>query len=218
MPHRALIDHRPWLFASLAAAISYFIYADEAVPGTFLILWKGAGVGLLAIYAARRGRGLDGWLITTVLALHALGDMALELSLLAGGGLFALGHLVGIGFYLRNRRDQRTGSQTLAAIALTLATPLIAALLTYPLPGWWLAPSYALLVGAMAGSAWISRFSRYRVGLGAVLFVVSDLVIFARDSQHLPPELAHWLIWPLYYGGQFLIATGVIRTMHHGRA
>lgn len=216
MPRRALIDHRPWLLASLAAAISYFIYADEAVPGLYLIIWKGAGVGFLAIYAARRGRGFDGWLITAVMAVHALADIALELSYLTGGLLFALGHGIAIWLYLRNLRPRRIISQHLAAGALLVGTPLISALLLYPLPGWGLGVAYSLILGAMAASAWISRFSRYHVGIGAALFVVSDFAIFAREGHHLAPVIAFWMIWPLYYCGQFLIATGVVQRLRHG--
>lgn len=215
---RALIDHRPWLLASLAASVSYFFARDNPVPGLYLIAWKGAAVGLLAVYAARRAKGGDGWLLTAVLALGALADMVLELDLRAGGALFALAHLVAIALFLRNPRERRTGSQWLAALALVAGTPLIAGALTAPDPRWPLAAGYAAIVGAMAAAAWTSRFPRYRVGLGAVLFVASDLLIFARESAQLSDTVTWWTIWPLYYAGQFLIATGVVRSIHRGRA
>jgi uncharacterized membrane protein YhhN len=213
MPRRALIDHRPWLLASLAASISYFFFRDNPVPGLYLIAWKGAAVAFLAVYAARRGRGVDGWLLTAVMTLGALGDMALELSMVGGGALFALGHLVAIALFLRNPRERRTGSQALAAVALLLGAPLVSALLALPDPRWPLAAGYAAIVGAMAAAAWISRFPRYRVGTGAVLFVASDLLIFAREGQHVPETMSWWLVWPMYYAAQFLIATGVIGTL-----
>ena len=217
MPRRALIDHRPWLLASLAAAISYFFFRDNPVPGTYLILWKGAGVALLAVYAGKRGRGADGWLITASLAIAAVGDMALELSMVAGGALFAFAHLIAIILFLRNPRDHRNGSQIAASLALLLGIPIIAAILAIPDPRWPQAAAYAAVVGAMAGSAWISRFPRYRVGVGAVMFAASDLIIFAREAGHMPELVSWWLVWPLYYGGQFLIATGVVRTLRQGR-
>lgn len=213
-PH-ALIDHRPWLLASLAASISYFFFRDNPVPGLYLIAWKGAAVGFLAIYAARRGHGADGWLLTAVMVLGALGDMALELDLVAGGALFALAHLVAIVMFLRNPRAKRSGSQVLAALALLLGPPLIAALIAMPDPRWPLAAGYAAIVGAMAAAAWISRFPRYRVGVGAVMFVASDLLVFAREAQHTPEAVTWWLVWPLYYAGQLLIATGVKGTLRN---
>lgn len=215
---RALIDHRPWLLASLAASISYFFARDNDLPGDILILWKGAAVACLAVYAARRAKSTDGWMLALVLALGALGDMALELDMIAGGALFALGHLVAIGLFLRNPRERRTGSQWLAAAALLIGTPVVAALVIQPDGRWPMAAVYAAIVGAMAASAWVSRFPRYRVGVGAVLFVISDLLIFAREGQHVPEILTWWTIWPLYYAGQLLIATGVVRTLRLGRA
>ena len=214
---RALVDHRLWLLASVAAAVSYFFFRDNSVPGTVLIAWKGAGVGLLAIYAARRGTGVNGRLLVAVLTLGALADMLLELDLTSGGALFALAHLLAIVLFVRNPRARRTGSQVLAALALLLGAPLAAALITMPDARWPLAAGYALVVGAMAASAWVSGFPRYRVGIGAVLFVASDLFIFAREGQRVPEMVTWWLIWPLYYAGQLLIAIGVARTTRRKR-
>ena len=213
----ALIDHRPWLLASLAASVSYFFFRDNPVSGLVLIAWKGAGVGLLAVYAALRANGVDGKLLTATMALGAMADMVLELDLAAGGALFACADLVAIVLFLRNPRRRRTGSQVLAALALLLGTPLLAALSTISDPRWPFAAAYAAFVGAMAASAWVSRFPRYRVGIGAVLFVASDLLIFAREGQRVPEAMTWWLIWPLYYTGQFLIATGVVRSPPGGR-
>ena len=218
MPRRALIDHRPWLLASLAASVSYFFFRDNPVPGLYLIAWKGAAVALLAIYAARRARSADGWLLVAVMVMGALGDMALEVDMIAGGALFAAGHLIAIALFLRNPRERRAGSQWLAALALLSGAPLVAALLALPDPRWPLAALYAAIVGAMAASAWVSRFPRYRVGIGAVLFVISDLLIFAREGGHVPEAVSWWLVWPLYYAGQLLIATGVVRTLRAGRS
>lgn len=216
MPRHALAEHRPYLLLSLLFGISYFFVKDEPIGGAWLILWKGAGVTFLAIYAAHRGRGRDGALIAAVMVFGALGDMVLEISFLFGGMLFAMGHFVAITLYILNRREHPVASQKLAGIALVLFPPLLAALLAYPLPNWQVAVTYALVVGTMAGAAWTSRFSRYRVGIGAVMFVVSDLIIVAGESGHIPREIGSWLIWPLYYGGQFLIATGVIQAIRRG--
>ena len=217
MPRRALIDHRPFLVASLVAGISYFFVSDDPIDGLWLMIWKGAGVGLLAAYAALRGHGREGALIAIVMALGAIADMVLEIDMTIGGAIFALGHVVAIGLYLTHRRHKATASQTLAAAALLVLTPVIAYALVAHLPGATGVAVYALLVGAMAGAAWKSRYPRYRTGIGAVMFAVSDLLIFARMGGHFPEAVTGWLIWPLYYFGQFLIVTGVIRTNRHGR-
>lgn len=218
MPRRALAEHRPYLLLSLLFGVSYFFVQDDQLGGAWLMLWKGAGVFFLAVYALHRGRGRDGILIALVMALSALADVVLEISFLFGGLVFALAHAVAIGLYLANRRETTTSSQKLAAIALLVLTPVVAGLMTFPLDNWEIATAYSLVVGAMAAAAWTSRFPRYRVGVGALLFVVSDLVIFGKESGHVSPDLAGWLIWPLYFGGQFLIATGVVQTLRQAFA
>ena len=54
MPKRALVEHRPWLLAAIAAATVYFFVRDWQIGELWLILLKGTGVGFLAIYALAR--------------------------------------------------------------------------------------------------------------------------------------------------------------------
>lgn len=205
MPHRALIEKRPWLLASLAAGIGYWLLKDSALLGLYLTMLKGAGVALLAAYAFTRHKGHDANTIAAVMAFGALGDVLIEFRLEAGAVAFLIGHVIAIRLYRQHRRPAPSGSQRAAAFALLGLTPAISFLLGGPLVA-----LYALGLGAMASSAWLSSFSRYRVGLGALLFVVSDLLIFARTSLLADSPLPELLIWPLYYFGQFLICVGVV--------
>lgn len=215
MPKRGLIEHRPWLLASIAAAIGFFVLSDEAIGGTWLIVLKGAAVGLLAVYAAMRQNNGEARLLALVMGLSAVGDMAMELDEQAGGLAFFFSHVAAMALYLRHRRANMTPSQKLFAAALLLLTPVISWSLVAGMDGAMQVALYALALGGMAGLAWTSSFPRYRVGVGAVLFVISDLLIFARLGGKLPEEVTSWLIWPIYYLGQFLIATGVIQTLRH---
>ena len=213
MPRRALIEHRPFLLVSIATAIAYYVLSNEEIPGLYLALLKALPVAMLALYAQRRASGHDASLIALALAFGAAGDLVLEFDLVIGGLTFVAGHAVAISLYLRNRRQSLKASQSAAGIALIALTPIITALIAFPRENWWLATAYALVLGAMAAAAWRSRFPRYRVGLGAVLFVISDLLIFAREADRLPAEITEWLIWPIYSAAQFLIATGVVPTL-----
>ena len=206
MPQRALIEQRPWLLASLVAGISFYFVAGSHLPGLFQIAWKGAGVALLAVWAFVRHPGSDARQIGVVMVLGALGDMLIELDQTAGAGAFLLGHLVAINLYLRHLRAALTSSQKLASVALLGLTPLLA----WQLTGSVAAAVYGAALGGMAATAWSSSFSRYRVGIGALMFVASDLFIFAGMGQLAHSPLPGLLIWPLYYFGQFLICTGVI--------
>ena len=211
MPKRALSEHRPWLLVAVACAVAFYFLRDEAIGGLYLIILKGAGVGALAAYAFHRGKGTPGILIGLVMTLSAIGDMAIELTLEAGGTAFFLSHLVAMALYLKFPRHHTTASQKGLAVVLLLGTPLIC---------WFLSQNasialYGLALGGMAATAWMSRFPRYRVGLGAVLFVVSDWLIFSREGPVNLAPLPDLAIWPLYFAGQFLIATGVVQTLRH---
>ena len=214
MAKQALIEHRPWLLASIVAACAFYFLSDNPIGEIWLLLLKGAGVGLLALYAMRRGgAGLDSAIFVLVLALAAAGDMVLELEFAVGGALFFASHLVAVVFYLRQPRQATTPSQRMFAAALLIGTPLV----SYFLSGRADIALYSAALGAMAAAAWISRFPRYRVGIGAVLFILSDWLIFARFGPlNLEPAPAI-LIWPLYYAGQLMIATGVVQTLRGER-
>ena len=148
------------------------------------------------------------------MALSAAADMALEIEFQIGGALFALSHLAAIGLYLRNIRSDRSLSQNALGLVLLLITPAIA----YLLSGQVLIAIYAATLGMMATAAWISRFPRYRVGLGAILFVVSDWLIFSWMGPIDLSPAPDLLVWPLYYAGQVMIATGVVQTLRGERA
>lgn len=213
MPKRALAEKRPWLLASLLAGISYYFVRDGEIPGLYLMAWKGAGVALLALYALARHKGADSRQIAAVMAFGALGDVLIELVLEWGAVAFLIGHLIAIHLYWRHRRARLSPSQKLAAIAFAVLIPAISFMLPSDraaAPG---VALYALGLGLMTAAAWTSSFPRYRVGLGAVMFAVSDLLIFARIGPLAESPLPNLLIWPLYYFGQFLICTGVVREL-----
>jgi uncharacterized membrane protein YhhN len=218
MPKRALVEKRPWLAASLVAAISFYVFRDSAVPGVYLMAWKGAGVGLLAIYALLRHAGADSRMLAAMMALSAAGDMAIEIDTGAGAACFFLSHVTAIALYLRHRRAALTFSQKTAATALLLGVPFIAFLMPSDRSQAVTTAIYALSLAGMAATAWTSSFPRYRVGVGAVLFVLSDLLIFARMGPLANSALPGLLIWPTYYFGQFLICVGVIGTLRQRSA
>lgn len=215
---RAIVESRPYLLLSLLFGISYFFVMDSNVPGLYLMFWKGAGVGFLAVYALARLHRMDGKIVGAIMALGAIGDMALEYDQILGASAFMAGHLVAIFFYSRFRRHKLALSQILFAAILIPLSVLIA----------WTLPSdraealgvavYCFSVAAMAAMAWTSRFSRYQVGLGAILFLISDLLIFARMGPLATSMIPDFLVWPLYYFGQFMIATGIVKTLRHEMA
>jgi len=215
MARRALSEKLPLLAASFAAALAFYYLRWTAFPGLYVIPVKGAAIGLLALYLWLRHSSPDARLMAGAFGVAMLGDMAMEIATdrLFGGLLFIGYHLMAMAVYLRNRRPELSPSQKGAVVALLMLTPAI---------GWFMpadrsqAPSvglYALALGAMAASAWASVFPRYRVGAGAALFVISDLLSFAEMGPLQSSGVPQVLVWPLYYLAQFLIAVGIVQTL-----
>jgi len=204
------------LAAALVAGITYLpIY--WTIPGApWLVAWKGAGVALLAGWALLSAPGREGRWIVAILGLGALGDVLIDAAGLIPGALaFLAGHAVAVAFYWRHRRAGPVGDRLPFAAALLVLIPLIAFLLPDDRS---MAPGIALYatgLAAMSASAALSRFP-LQVPIGALLFAVSDLLIFARIGPLRDSMLPSLLIWPLYFAGQALIATGVVGQLRRG--
>jgi uncharacterized membrane protein YhhN len=212
MPRRALIEKRPWLVASIVAAVAYYALRISTVPEIYLIPLKGAACALLALYALFQGGRESRWL-AAMMAIAALGDMVLEIDFGSGALLFFLYHVIAISLYLRHPREHPTPTQKAAAVAMLLLVPVLAWLLPADRAIAWPTGLYGLALGGMAACAWMSAFPRYRVGVGAVLFLASDLLLIAGEGPLMGQDLADALVWPLYYLGQFLITAGVVQIL-----
>lgn len=199
------------LACALAGGISYFASWGLPIPHWASLAWKGSGVGFLALYAALSARNADGWWLTAVMALGAAGDVLLDLSMTVGGATFLLGHLAAIGLYVKNRRGP-IGAAALAGAGLfTVAVAAAGYLLPAQRAGAAGFGVYAAVEAVMASAALLSRFPRGVTGAGALMFVVSDLLLFARLG---PLAGRGWVsvgVWGLYFAGQALVCVSVAR-------
>ncbi|HEX8625413.1 MAG TPA: lysoplasmalogenase family protein [Allosphingosinicella sp.] len=183
----------------------------EHLPTAMDMAWKGAGVGVLALAAALNAGSAHNRLLALVLALGAAGDVLLEMSLAAGAAAFAAGHAVAIFLYRRNRRSDTDQKDIATAALILLAAAAVPALLLQGRAEALPFILYALLLGAMAASAWLSRFPRGLVALGALLFLASDMLIALRMASDIASLAAP--IWLLYYVGQLMIFLGVASSL-----
>ncbi len=205
----------PLFLAALVAGTSYMISWALPIPDWAAIAWKGIGVGLLATWASRQGVSTDHKFLAMVLTLGATADMVLELNFIAGAAIFALGHVVAVALYLRNRR----GGVGAKDVGLAAAFVVGATAFAFALPGPDWAPPvavYTLFLASMAAAALASRFPLAAVG--ALLFVLSDLLIFARMGPLEGSTSADYAIWATYFAGQALIAWGVARGLRESHA
>lgn len=135
--------------------------------------------------------------------------MAIELDMTAGAAFFCAAHVGAVVLYLRNRHKRPSPTQKVTGGALLIGAPLV----SYVLSGQIAVAVYGGFLGAMAAAAWMSHYPRYRVGTGAVLFVISDWLIFSRMGSFALEPLPTLGIWPLYYAGQLMIATGIVQCL-----
>ena len=206
---------RALLAVALAAAAAYGIFAAGTQVSTLWAVIKGVPVAALAALALRR-RGEEGaGLLAAALAAHAAGDLLLELApLLAGVAAFFVGHLLYAALFLRLREgwDRVRGGAKLRVGLLLLAVGAVAPTLLAGVPTSlrWAIAAYVAALTAMAALAQLTRRG-LTVGLGALLFVVSDALLGAGWFGGGAIPGARLLVWPLYFGGQLLIALGCLR-------
>ncbi len=208
LPHNTAITAQITLGLAILAGLSYFFAQIIDVEEFTGLIWKASTAWLLAVFAMLVARNNDGWMITGVMALSALGDVLFQYSFEQGAGAFACAYLIAIILYARNRRSHLTSTQRALGYCLMIIVPLIA---------WFFAEdiivmAYAALLGIMSGMAWMSRFPRYWVGIGTIFLVEAELVTFARDAYG-GEVVFNYVIWGLYFVGQVMIVLGVTRTL-----
>jgi uncharacterized membrane protein YhhN len=213
MPHRALAERRPFLLLSVIAALSYYYLQATNLSELYLIPIKGFGVGFLAIYAYLRHQSGDSHRLALALAVAAMADLAIEFDLRVGAAVFFVFHVLAVSVFVKHSRGALHGKDNWSFFAILILPPLIGYFLPYDRSLAWAVAIYAVALSLMAASAWMSDFPRWRVAAGALLFVLSDLLIFAEMGPLSGSPVPEYLVWPIYYLGQFLITIGVVTTL-----
>lgn len=200
-----------WAWSALVLVWAGYLLAgvvDPGGPGERVL--KGLLMpALLGWVLAALGSATPRWLAAG-LVLAAVGDVAIDVTVLAGlvgflvmqlcyiVGFLRLGALAGL------RRRWPLG---VAYLLLWLAVNLLVG----PSMGG-LGPPVLLYSAALCTMAAFAAGTSVRVGAGACLFLLSDLLI-AIDLAGI--ELPGGsLVMPTYLTGQYLIATGWVRAVH----
>ena len=198
------------LIASLLAGIGYAVFGTTLAPVTAVIV-KGSGVGLLAL-AALLLASPQRWWLAAIMAAGALGDVLIALpnGFYAGAGAFAVGHVIALIFYFRQRQDRSPAIEVLAAMAIVGWGLVMPGLVSPPGTPVGALMLYSVLLCGMAAALLRSRFSRVAV-LGALLFIASDTLLIMRLGGRVVGDatLHGLLVWCGYYFGQLLIFAGV---------
>jgi uncharacterized membrane protein YhhN len=209
---------RPLLILSVAASL-IFLLASPLVAGDWLVMFKVASIGLLAVLGFRvntlLGTALTfGAIGDFLLGVHRLGSLDADKLFLFGLGAFLLGHLVYIAMfrkYLGRNWAAHKPARELGVMAVIATLGIVLALLQHSL-GPLLIPVivYALVLAAMAISALLAEMGNPLAAIGALFFVASDAML--AISKFRGPFTGHEpLIWITYYLAQSLIFLVVAR-------
>lgn len=204
----------------LASFVMAVIYGGGWYPSEWLwpAIVKGSAVGLLAVFVLISMQSINHFMLLLALIASVGGDVLLaiphENSFTRGLTSFLIAHVIFIGLYLKNRMlaEDLTALRVRIA-ALLWAVAAIAAYFLYPHLGDMMIPVfvYSAVLTAMASTALISKYPIKLVGLGALLFVVSDAVLGARQFMDVPAFL-DYVVWSTYYLAQLLMTLGVMLT------
>ena len=211
-----------WAVAALAAASALaYQFCLNNPPGALRSTVKTVATGALAVASLMAGAP---WLLGLALGLGALGDFFLsrpgQRAFLNGLIAFALAHLVYIALFIRLPRGSApfdlglpgwVGLAGLGVLVLSTARWLV------PHTGAMRGPvvGYVLVIAAMAAAA-LHLDPAFRLTVfGAAMFLASDLILSVQIFRLTPDGGLHrkagQAVWPLYWGGQALIALNIVQ-------
>lgn len=208
------MDHIGLALCALAAmAVTGLSYQWGGRKGWYVgwtrLLLKG-GTTLIAALLALAGALRSGLgahcLIALGIAVCALADVALEKRFVMGMAIFALGHLCYIAAFLLLAPPGPPSLAAFAALGLTIAllAPRLGRRLGQPLPPFVL---YALIISAMLA---LALAQRPLAALGALLFFISDSLLFSRLLRPKAGPLSDDLVILSYYAAQYLLALSTL--------
>lgn len=190
-------------------------FVGSALPKAFAM----APLAALSFWLARTyGRPL--LYLGIAQALSCAGDVLLDLGpdyFTFGLAAFLLAHVEYTTLWLMFRPRPFRSTPVRGVVAAAVLVFAIAI-------GWWLVPGlgemsapvglYIFAIAAMVISACLSRFPLGGVGVGALLFLISDSVLAVDRFKFAVPGRG-FLVWSTYYTGQLLIALSAMRALTH---
>ena len=194
------------LYALFIASALAFIALLSLAPYPGDVVLKVVPILCLLIAVVWAGTDRYRLVVAAALVFCGIGDVTLEMGLFTAGlSAFLIGHLFYLAVFCRSLRFDLSSAVAVGALLL-YCTLLIRHL--QPHLGDMAVPVYLymLVIMAMAAAAIAGRRNHLLVGLGAVLFVLSDSLIALNRFAEPIPGARYWIM-ALYYSAQFLLTT-----------
>jgi uncharacterized membrane protein YhhN len=203
---------RPILTVALILGVSHILTWSFEFADPLRLIWKFLCVGSLALYASSKARNTDGWVLAALLFISAASDVLLEIvGQIRGALTFIVADILGILLYVRNLRPHLGRSSWLLAALALIACVLLAYVLPARRDEALGIAVFVIPLALMTIMGSLSQFSWRFVGLGTLMILSSDMLIFARMGPLEWLPLINQTIWLLYFLGEFLVAIGVVR-------
>lgn len=204
------------LYGALALGALYgagFCYRGKGPAG---LVVKTGSTALLALWAFLAGGPV---LLVAALALSSLGDLFLALEeerwLKPGMAAFFLAHVAYVVLFWGLAAEDRTLLVLAAQGVLVFGGAFFVRWLS-PCLGDMRVPvfAYAAVILVMGAAALRLDTAYWLVTLGAVMFIASDAILslqlFRKPADVPAGTLSSLAVWTLYFGGQVLIAWGIL--------
>tara|TARA_X000001316_G_scaffold12178_1_gene6066 strand:- start:5010 stop:5663 length:654 start_codon:yes stop_codon:yes gene_type:complete len=209
------------LLASIALGVLYGVAFCWRPHSLLKLIVKTGSTALLALWAYLLGGPV---LLVAGLALSALGDFFLEADendkfLLPGMAAFFAAHVAYIALFWALPQADRTllilaaqiGLIACGVVFIRWLAPWVTKDMRFPVIG------YGAIILMMGAAALRLDPTYLPVLLGALMFIASDVILsfqlFVRPADAPKRALPSIALWFLYYGGQALIAWGVLRNL-----
>ncbi|MBO9710124.1 MAG: lysoplasmalogenase [Caulobacter sp.] len=205
-----------WWGVAAACGLLYGLVLVQRPPSAVRTIVKTTSIAALAVLAYWKGGGP---LLALGLALCAIGDAFLagdpKRWLPFGLAAFLAGHLVYVLLFWRERGAVDPAFLASAPLVLVAAALMLWRL--WPALGA-LRPAVVAYVAAIVAMVTLSLLLprvRWPAAAGALAFMASDAILsfqlFKQARLFGSERLTLWAVWFLYFGGQALIAWGMLR-------
>lgn len=188
--------------------------AGPAMP----ILFKASAVSFLLLFVFVTGQTANHSILTLALLASVIGDILLEFptenAFVQGLTAFLIAHVFYIILFLKNRltvEDKARFRTRTSVLAWVTSLSAISYMYLNGALGNMLVPVvvYTLVITIMVTTALFSRMPVKMVGTGAILFLISDGCIAAREFLDI--EIGGpYTVWVTYFLAQLLLTLGVM--------
>jgi uncharacterized membrane protein YhhN len=184
-------------------------------PGRFAL--KAVPVLALALMVWNHRKSRQEIFLFIALLFHGLGDVLLEIErvrlFLPAVGAFMLGHIFYILTFKADISSNRISTAKKLLVSGVIIFAVVMGLAVVPhLEAHLVAPVvvYMIVIGTMTVCALLANYRTAWISAGAISYLLSDSIIAITTFIH-PFAASSYIIWPMYYLGQFLTVIGFLR-------